>query len=213
MAKGRYGGRRGGGVGLNPNDIVSVKSLVSEREGSQKLVDEVLSVFKDTIDDYGISIEDIQIAKLKGKSKNTTMAYFDGSNIAINETYFNDKVMKQAYKDCVASGFHPSSGNKTGLQATIAHEIGHKITDAVGVKMGYKSWFDIDKTATRIVNEARKETNHRGVVKMASKISKYATYSNAEAIAEAFSDVYCNRKNARAESKAIVSVINKYLKN
>ena len=37
MAKGRYGGRRGGGgSGLNPNNIVSVKSLVSEREGNQK---------------------------------------------------------------------------------------------------------------------------------------------------------------------------------
>ena len=30
---------------------------------------------------------------------------------------------------------------------------------------------------------------------------------------KAFSDVYCNRKNARAESKAIMSVVNKYLKN
>lgn len=214
MAKGRHGGRRGGGdVGLNPNNIVSVKSLVSEREGNQKIVDEVLTVFKDTMDEYGIGIEDIQIAKLKGKSKIATMAYFDGSNIAINETYFNDKVMKQAYENCVSSGFHPSSGNKTGLQATIAHEIGHKLTDEVGVKMGFNSWVDFDKTATRIVNEARKQTNHRGVVKMASKISKYATYSNAEAIAEAFSDVYCNRKNARAESKAIMSVVNKYLKN
>ena len=64
MAKGRHGGRRGGGdVGLNPNNIVSVKSLVSEREGNQKIVDEVLTVFKDTMDEYGIGIEDIRIAK------------------------------------------------------------------------------------------------------------------------------------------------------
>ena len=58
MAKGRYGGRRGGGgSGLNPNNIVSVKSLVSEREANQKIVDEVLTVFKDTMDEYGIGIK------------------------------------------------------------------------------------------------------------------------------------------------------------
>ena len=46
MAKGRHGGRRGGGdVGLNPNNIVSVKSLVSEREANQKIVDENLLCF------------------------------------------------------------------------------------------------------------------------------------------------------------------------
>ena len=83
----------------------------------------------------------------------------------------------------------------------------------VGVKMGNQSWVDFDKTSTAIVNEARKQTKHRGVVQMASKISGYATHSNAEAIAEAISDCYCNGKKARAESKAIKSVVDKYLKN
>ena len=50
------------------------------------------------------------------------------------------------------------------------------------------------------------------VVQMAKKISTYATHSNAEAIAEAFSDVYCNGKKAHKESQAIVNVINSYLK-
>lgn len=48
---------------------------------------------------------------------------------------------------------------------------------------------------------------------MASKISGYATHSNAEAVAEAIADVYCNGKKAKSESKAIVNVMNKYLKN
>ena len=47
---------------------------------------------------------------------------------------------------------------------------------------------------------------------MASKISGYARSSNAEAIAEAISDCYCNGSKAKAESKAIKSVIDKYLK-
>lgn len=47
---------------------------------------------------------------------------------------------------------------------------------------------------------------------MAKKISTYATHSNAEAIAEAFLDVYCNGKKVHKESQAIVNVINSYLK-
>ena len=48
---------------------------------------------------------------------------------------------------------------------------------------------------------------------MASKISGYATHSNAEAIAEAISDCYCNCKKLRSEIKSIKSVVDKYLKN
>jgi hypothetical protein len=57
------------------------------------------------------------------------------------------------------------------------------------------------------------EMGHKGVVKMAGKISKYATASNAEALAEAFCDVYCNGNSAKRESKAIVKTMNKYLKS
>ena len=121
--------------------------------------------------------------------------------------------MNDAMKKCAESGFHPPMGNKSGMEAVVSHELGHALTDMVGVKMGNQSWVDFDKTSTAIVNEARKQTKHRGVVQMASKISGYATHSNAEAIAEAISDCYCNGKKARAESKAIKSVIDKYLKN
>lgn len=95
------------------------------------------------------------------------------------------------------------------LQA--AQKLGHALTDAVGRKMGTAG---IDATATRIVNEARKQTNHRGVVQLAQKISGYATHSNAEAVAEAFADYYCNYKRGKAapESVAIVNVMNRYLK-
>ena len=75
-----------------------------------------------------------------------------------------------------------------------------------------KTGTDFDATATKIVSDARKSTKHRGVVQMASKISGYATYSNAEAIAEAVSDWYCNGKKAKSESKAIVNTLKSYLK-
>lgn len=203
-------GRMGGG-GLNPNDIVSTTSLVSARESHPTEVDETLQAFKDVYDQYGYVIDDIQIATLKGRGANT-IAYYDGSNVAMNQSYFNKARIDKAYDDCVKSGFHPSRGSKTALQAVASHELGHALTDKVADKMGIKGINKLDQASTKVVNEARKQTGHRGVVQMAKKISGYATHSNAEAIAEAFSDVYCNGKKATKESIAIVNVMNSYLK-
>ena len=97
------------------------------------------------------------------------------------------------------------------MEAVAAHEFGHVLTERVAQRMGITGLNSINAAATRIVNEARPKTSHRGVVQMASKISVYATHSNAEAIAEAVSDVYCNGSRARAESRAIVDVVRSYL--
>lgn len=211
MAKGGRGGKRSGATGgIKPNDIIDTTSLVSARETQRSLVDETLTVFKDVQNEYGTIIGDIQLATLKKGS--SALAYYDGENIAVNKAYFNDRIV-DAYKQCVDSGFHPSNGNKTALQAVVAHEIGHKLTSDVGVAMGKSGWgYDFDTVAKSIVEEARKSTSHKGVIQMARKISGYAEHSNAEAIAEAFSDVYCNGSKAHSESKAIVNVLNKYLK-
>ena len=171
-----------------------------------------MSVFDDVFSEYGAVVQDIQLAKMKNKSSGT-MAYYDSEdNIAINESYFNSKKMDKAYAECVKSGFHPSNGNKTGLQAVVAHELGHKLTNDVSVKLGNSGWTKYKDTAKLICEEARKKTGHKGVIKMAEKISGYAKYSNSECIAEAFSDVFCNGKKAHKESLAIVDVINSYLK-
>lgn len=201
-------GRYGGGGGLSPADILSTNSFVSERH-NYDISNDVLDVFKNVNEEYGYVIGDILVAKIKSKSNNKAMAYYDGTNIGFNEAYASAKVLNKAYADCVKSGFHPSNGNKSPAEAVASHELGHALTDAVGKKMG---GLDIDRASDRIVKEAKKQTGHRGVVQMAKKISTYATHSNAEAIAEAFSDVYCNGKKAHKESKAIVNVINSYLK-
>ena len=201
-------GRYGGGGGLSPADILSTNSFVSERH-NYDISNDVLDVFKNVNEEYGYVIGDILVAKIKSKSNNKAMAYYDGTNIGFNEAYASTKVLNKAYADCVKSGFHPSNGNKSPAEAVASHELGHALTDAVGKKMG---GLDIDRASDRIVKEAKKQTGHRGVVQMAKKISTYATHSNAEAIAEAFSDVYCNGKKAHKESKAIVNVINSYLK-
>lgn len=207
---GSSSGRMKGGGGVHAGDIISTTSLVSERENNQVLVDETLSVFKDVYDEYGAQVTDIQIATLKDGM--TTMAYYDfDGNIAFNKAYFNSAKMERAYAASVKDGFHPSNGNKTAMQAVAAHELGHKLTADASTKLGLGT-LGLDSAATKIVTEARAATRHKGVVKMASKISKYATTSNAEAVAEAFADVFCNGKKARKESKAIVDVLNKYVK-
>lgn len=203
------GGWTRGGAGLNPNNIVSTTSLMSKRGTQQEEVDETMQVFKDINDEYGYVIEDIQLATLKGADGATTMAYYDGSNIAINKTYFDKAKMESSYQACVESGFHPSQGNKTALQAVTSHELGHALTDAVGAKMkGVKG-----DPANAILKEAKKAGGFKGTLAgMAGKISGYAKYNPREAIAEAFADVYCNGKKATKESQAIVNVMNKYLK-
>lgn len=142
----------------------------------------------------------------------SAIAFYDGSNIAFNERYFDVAKINEAYAECVKSGFHPSNGNKTAMQAVAAHEYGHALTDFAALKMGGARTPTIDEAATRIVKEARTMTSHRGVVQLARGVSVYATHSNAEAVAEAVADVYCNGGKAAKESRAIVEVLNRYLK-
>lgn len=205
-------GRGGKAGGMNASDIISERDLVSQREQKTRLVDETLGAFKDAYDEYGYIVEQILTAKLKPKASRSVMAYYDGANIAINERFFNDN-LQSTYQQTVDMGFHPSNGTKSAAAALTSHEIGHALTDMAAKNMGITSIDSVNRAATRIVNEARSQTSHRGVVQMARAISEYATYSNAEAVAEAYCDVYCNGGKAKSESKAIVNVLNKYTKN
>ena len=197
----------GGGSAI---DILDTTSLISAREGKQLEVDETLQTFKDMHDEYGYAVDDLQIATLSAKD-DSVMAYYDGSNIAFNDTYFTKGVMEIAYARTVKDGYHPSQGNKTALQAVASHEIGHALTDRAIAKMGSK--LGKQDGAEAILKEAQKSIGHKGkLASMASKISGYAKESARECIAEAFADVYCNGKKATKESQAIVNTMNKYLK-
>ncbi len=202
------GGGGGGTGGVSAADILDTRSLISEREGKRELVDETLAVFNDVYEEYGAQVNDIQLATMTPGSG--TLAYYDyGGNIAFNEVYFNSAKMNAAYEYSVKTGFHPSNGNKTALQAVAAHELGHKLTADIAQKMGVG---DLHRAANSIVGEAKKTTKHKTANAMAKKISGYATTNTAETVAEAFADVYCNGNKARSESKAIVNVLNKHLK-
>lgn len=203
------GGNLGkGSGGVNPANISNERDLVSERERKRAEVDDVLTVARDIHDQYGVDVGQFMLADIGGKDSGV-MAYSDGNNVGFNSAYFSGDSMEKAYDACVKSGFHPSKGSKTAMQAVASHEYGHVLTQVAGAKLGK---YDIDAAAKVIVDRARKLTTHKGSISMAAKISGYAGHSNAECVAEAVADVYCNGKKASAESRAIVSVINDIMK-
>jgi len=211
MGRGSSGANLGSGGGVNPANIKNERDLVSEREGQQAAVDEVLAVARDIHNEYGVDVGQFMIADIGGKDART-MAYSDGDNIGFNSRYFDGDTMRSAYDDCVKSGFHPSRGNKTAIEAVASHEYGHVLTEKVAQKLGISGPYSMDDAAKTIVDRAVKTTSHRGSVSFAKKISGYAKKSNAECVAEAVADVFCNGRNARAESRAIVSTMNSMLR-
>lgn len=209
MGRGSSGAGGGGGSGVNPANIKNETSLVSERPYARIEVDEVLTAAERIRDEYGSIVGDWILADVVGKDSGT-MAYSDGTNIGFNRKYFENLTMSGAYDSCVQQGFHPSRGNKSGMEAVAYHEFGHVLSAKVAEKLGLNG--STHAGANEIMNRARAATKARGVRQMAAKISGYAKTNNAEAVAEAFCDVMCNGNNAKAESRAIVTAMNNILK-
>ena len=217
MGRGSSGGENLGNSkgGVNPANVSNIRDMVSEREGKRSEVDSVLDVARDMHNEYGEDVGRFMIADIGGSDANT-LAFTDGESITINSRYFNSKSMDSAYDACVSSGFHPSRGDKTAMQAVAAHEYGHMLTAKAAAKLtmtGHASEAtSMDAVSKYIIDTARATTRHKGSMSMAKAISGYATHSNSECVAEAVADVYCNGSKASAESRAIVSVINGILK-
>lgn len=190
-------------------NIYSERSLVSEREGKRSETDQVLGVMRNIEKSYGITVDDLTVATLKGKSSMKCMAFYGEKRIGVNERYFDSKKCDNSMDKAAESGWHPSRGNKTGIEALTAHEAGHMVNDAAAKKMN----MSMTDAAHHIVNEANaSHGRYSKTLDFASQISGYATHSRAETIAEAFADVYCNGSNAKSESIAVVNVLNKYTK-
>ena len=207
---GGRGSTSGGATGgLGGGNILGTESLVSMRESKPQEVDQVLGVARDIRDQYGVTTTELEVATIKGGG---TMAYYDfAGNLAINESYFDAATMDKAYDACVSSGFHPSRGNKTGLEAVTAHELGHRLTDVAGEKTGDGNWA-LDKTSNSIIAEAKRRLGASSVDGVRAKISGYGKSSTAEAVAEAFADVYCNGNKASRESRTVVDILGEYLR-
>ena len=197
-----------GGGGGESVTILDTTDLISQREGKQNEVDDVLAVLQDIMEEYGYVIDDTVVVKLAPQNGDI-MAYYDNDQVAVNNKYFDAQKMNDAYDWCIKNKYHPPRGNKTGMEATVAHEMGHAITDMASKKAGFA---DLHAMAYQIVGEAFGAKTSAEAKAIAGKISRYAKKNDAECIAEAYSDVYCNGAGAKEESKKIVEVLNKYAK-
>lgn len=202
--------RPGGGGGVDPGNIKNSKDMISNRAAYAEAADQVLNVARDLNNEFGeagILPGAFMTASFVGKDANVLGCY-DGANIYINTARMDTAKMNSAMQQCADSGYHPSLGNKTGIESVAAHEFGHALTDAVGRKIGKNN---IKDSSTYICNEARKISGHKGNIILGKSISEYASESNAETVAEALSDWYCNGNKAKPGSKAIVQVIKREL--
>lgn len=152
----------------------------------------------------------VNSATLGGADKVQTLGFYsrDSQSVSLNDNYTNVNKMNSIYDASVKAGYHPSRGDKNGVEAVTYHEMGHALTDHVAKKMGINNF---DDAAKKIVDDAYKNSKSRsGTKAWAGKISGYAKENNAECIAEAVCDWYCNGSKANSRSKAIMAELKKY---
>lgn len=204
----------GGGSGkkinvLDQQDVWSYR----HRQGNEPFVDAINGSIRDVQDDFpGLmnDVEKVNSAKLGGADAESVLGFYseDDKSVSMNENYTNINKMNAVYDAAVESSYHPGRGNKNGTQAVTYHEVGHALTDHVGKKMGAAS---LDDAAKQIVDNAYKNSKGKGGTKAwAGKISGYAQENNAECIAEAVCDWYCNGNKAASQSKAIMTELKKW---
>lgn len=197
-------GTRGHGGGV---DVQGERSLVSLRnEGYREEADQALGVFRDIERQYGVVVEDTKVVKLSANDANTIAYYNYANEVNVNENFFNAERMDRAYDRNVEMGFHPSRGNKTGLEAVVAHEMGHRLNGEIAQRLRGSNLY-LDDVANEIVKRASRRLGQK-VDDLRSSISGYARQNNAETVAESFADVYCNGNRANRASIAVVRELN-----
>lgn len=219
MGRGSSGGggggpSLGGGSGksvniLNQTDVWSYR----HRQDNAPFVDAInsgVATIQSDFPDVMETVNAVNAARLGGRDRNGTLGFYSSADktVALNVNYTDIDKMNRVYDNAVKSGFHPARGNKSGTEAVALHEMGHALTDHVGRKMGAA---DLDDAAKRIVDSAYARSGGTGGTKAwASRISGYATKNNAECVAEAVADWYCNGNNAKSQSKAIMAELRRY---
>lgn len=187
---------------------------------NERFVDNVNQTIREmgeTYKELNNVINDVYTAKINGEGGRSVMAFWtENGELGINKHFGNIDRMAKAYENSVNSGYHPSNGNKTAEQAVIAHELGHSLTTLAQQKTGAKNFDDVAKRimkdSQKILNKQAGKRKYQGTNKIANAISGYAKESNAECIAEATADVYCNGRKAKSESKAVVQALKKLIK-
>lgn len=215
-----FGGRGAGGESLSDSKgaLINIKNTedvwsIRNHEGNAPYVDQINSSVATIKNDFpGVmdTVQSVDAATYGGADAVGTLGHWSSGSgtLAINKRYTDVQRMNEIYDKSVESGYHPSRGIKTGVEAVTYHEMGHALTDSLASKMGVSN---LDEASKIVVNNAYKATKGRGGTKAwAGKISGYAQDSFAECVAEAVSDYYCNGRNASANSRAIMSELRKY---
>lgn len=156
-------------------------------------------------------LSEVDAGTLKGKDSSRILGFYSRSDkrIVMNAEYTDINKMNEVMDN--ARGYHPSRGDKTGVQAVAFHEMGHAVTEYVANKMGYTGVMALDQGARDIVKKAYKADKGKGGSKLwAGYISVYAQTNYSECIAEAVTDYYCNGSKASHASKAIMAELKKY---
>lgn len=162
------------GAGLFANDIQNARDALESEYGGL------------------VGSAKLSIANLGGG----TLGMSDGNKVYLSEDYVSNLNMTEAMVQAGKSGFHPKIGNKTGVEAVTAHELGHHIAGQIERKTGISQEEIVARAGKAL--KIRKES-------VACNISEYARYNYHETIAESFADVYCNGSKA---SKASIAVVN-----
>lgn len=161
---------------------------------------------KDRITDIGISSHGVMNCS--------------GNKINFNPAYFSDnKKLQEVCSEMSEIGWWPKNSSPASIAV---HEMGHAVNWNLIIKNpSYEydfecvlDWND-QTTAKKIVSEACKKTKKtefgkgKKNVELRNSQSQYGATKPAEAIAEAFADLYANKHNANPLSKAIVDEINR----
>ena len=217
---GQGGGKLGGG-NINEKKSTDVWSYRHDPNNAP-FVDAINSAARTLENDFPGLMKDVNkvnAVELGGNQRTQVLGYYmtDGSgkhSVNINTEYTDIDVMNATMDAAAKSGFHPSRGNKSGTEAVALHEFGHALTEHIAKKMNIGGIMKLDAAADQLVADARKSAGKiagkKGIKQFRESISEYAGTTNAEAVAEAVADYYCNGKNASTASKAIMAEIYKY---
>lgn len=167
---------------------------------------------KGTVKEYGVGQSGWAATS---KADKGSAIRFNGSSFGKNNvgTYKND------YAKSVETLFHPKGTNPF---STGVHELGHSVEAIIIDKLDYprymaqEVWVDCEM-AQGIVSEAcrlaKKTPQGKGLrnAELIQQISRYATYSKSETMAEAFADYFANGDEAAILSQKIIEVTERWL--
>ncbi|MDI9498220.1 MAG: hypothetical protein QM270_07030 [Bacillota bacterium] len=191
--------------GLSRSDFDAVKSVVTG--------------FTDILDEYPDLIPAFtEIAPVD----RGVMCMNRMGRLGVNPRYFTSmKNLEATARNCSASRFWPANATPASIGA---HEAGHLLesiiinrnatyTSALERSMAWSKCTEAKRITRQAWLNVRGDAVYRGMSKaqITQDISRYATKSASECLAEAVADVYTNGTNAKRYSQAIVDIIRKEL--